>query len=171
MKKYFILLLFVFLSVNFVASQQKIKASGATISFVFVEKKVDGTISGFSSSSTIDSNDFSNSKLKGSVEVATLSTGNFLRDWSLKSSKYFDADTYPTMSFESISIKKVGDNYEVLGQLTIKKISKPLTFIFKQVENSLVGTTSLYSSDFDIQILKKSREANKVEIQVTLTLE
>ncbi len=171
MKKYFIILFVILLGVNFVVGQQKIETSEAAISFVFVEKKVKGSISGFSSTSTIDTEDFSNSKFKGTVKVETLSTGNFLRDWSLKSSKYFDADKYPTLKFESNSIRKIENAYEVTGQLTIKETSKPVTFIFTKVENRLKGTATIYSADFDIQILKKSREANKVEIQLAFNLE
>ena len=36
--------------------------------------------------------------------------------------------------------------------MTIKGIKKPITLTFEQQDNRLIGTTSLYTSDFDIQI-------------------
>ncbi len=170
MKKYSLILIALILGINFATAQDKMTLSDADISFVFVSKKVKGTISGFSTTSVIDTNDFLNSKLKGSVQTETLDTGNFLRNWSLKGSKYFDVDKYPTLAFESTSIKKNNNAFEVTGQLTIKETTKPITFLFTKEENRLKGTATIYSTDFDIQIIKKSREANKVEILLSFEL-
>ena len=69
--------------------------ASAKITFEFLSKKVNGSIEGFESESQIDWDVPSNSKFKGSVKVATLDTNNGLRNWSLRSSRYFNAKTYP----------------------------------------------------------------------------
>ena len=101
------------------------------VEFEFISKGVDGKISGFESSSSIDFENISNSKFKGSVAVKTIKTGIFLRDWSLKGRKYFDEDTHPYIEFESNSISEQGNEILVNGNLTIKGITKAVTINFK----------------------------------------
>ena len=150
-------------------AQESQQVSSAEITFVFLNNDVDGTIAGFSSSSTIDMSNLTNAVLKGSVDVATIDTDNSIRNWSLKREKYFDAETYPKITFQSSSIQVDGSNITVIGQLTIKDITKKLTFKFTSKENQLVGTATLYSSDFGISI-KSEREKNKVAMKIVLNL-
>ncbi len=166
--KFSVFLIFVCLSPLLVFGQAKTIKS-AEISFVFVSKDVDGHISGFDSSSSIDFENPTNSKLKGSVAVKTIKTGIFLRDWSLKGGKYFDADDHPRIFFESNSIAPTADGFSVKGILTIKGNEKPITIDFKKQENQLIGTTTLFSSDFGINI-KKKREDNEVQVKMTFDL-
>ncbi len=145
--------------------------TSATVSFVFVEKDVDGEISGFESDSKIDWDNLENSTLSGTVQSETISTGNFLRDWSLRGGKYFNADDYPKIKFTSTKIQVKKDTIMVDGDLTIKDITKSIQFTFLKQGKHLIGTTTLFSSDFDITILKKGRESNKVKIKIDLELE
>ena len=42
---------------------------------------------------------------------------------------FFDAEKYQTIAFQGKSLKKVKDNqYELLGDLTIKDVTRPITF-------------------------------------------
>jgi len=143
----------------------------AAISFSFIEKEVSGTVSGFKSTSVIDWNNLENSIIEGQVAAETLKTGNFIRDFALKRSKYFNVDTYPFITFHSTKIQAKEDYIEVRGTLTLKGISKPLAIAFEKEDNTLVGNATLYSSDFDIVIFKKGRDANKVVVTFALQLE
>jgi polyisoprenoid-binding protein YceI len=51
------------------------------------------------------------------------------RDEHLKSPEFFDAATYPKITFESTSFTKTDeeDEYKLAGNLTIKGITKPVT--------------------------------------------
>ena len=54
-------------------------------------------------------------------------TGNEDRDAHLKSADFFDADTTPEITFVSTGIKDVqGDDFVLVGDLTIKGITKPV---------------------------------------------
>ncbi len=150
-------------------AQSSLQVSSAEVSFVFVNNDVEGSLTGFSSSSVIDLNDFENSKLKGSVKAETISTGNSIRNWSLRRSKYFDADTYPKISFESKTIQIDRDKIKVVGELTIKDVTKELSFNFTKSKKQLVGTAVLYSSDYGVNI-KGDREKNKVNVKIVLNL-
>ena len=167
MKKIFLFLLIGSLSSLLVQAQTAIES--AQINFIFVSKDVEGTISGFRSDSSIDLQQIEASTLKGSVSVESLKTGNRLRDWSLKKSKYFNEDDYPRLSFESKSISKTGNGFAAEGIVTIKGISKPLIIKFIRKGDQLIGTTSLYSSDFNINI-KSKREDNLVEIEMVFKI-
>lgn len=149
--------------------QNKFSIASSEITFVYVSSKVDGSVKGFSSSSSIDLDNLDTSSFKGSVKTETLKTGNFLRDWSIRGEKYFDAETYPTLNFESTSIRKEGTILIVNGNLTIKETTKAITIRFKQEGKKLTGTTSLYSSDYGISV-KKKREKNKVNVTIVLNL-
>ena len=154
-----------------IKAQNPGEISSAAITFNFVEKDVDGSIGGFSSNSSIDWNVIENSAISGSVKTETIKTGNFIRDWSLRGSKYFDADQYPNITFESKKIANEDADILVDGLLTIKGISKPVQIRFKREGKRLLGTTTLFSSDFDITILKKGRESNKVQVNFKLNFD
>ncbi|SDL24154.1 YceI family protein [Kriegella aquimaris] len=151
-------------------AQKPVVISSAEITFSFVSKDVQGSIAEFSANTSLDFDHIERASLEGSVAVSSLKTGNFLRDWSLKGKKYFDADNYPKITFKSTSVSGTGEAFTVKGMLTIKDISKSITIDFKKEGNTLVGTTTLFSSDFNIDI-KKERTDNKVIVTLQFTLE
>ncbi|MGB5553759.1 MAG: YceI family protein [Flavobacteriaceae bacterium] len=154
---------------TFSYAQSAVKIASAEITFNFINNDVDGSISGFSSSSLIDLTTMSNSIFEGSVDVETLKTGNFLRDWHLKSGKYFDVDAHPKITFKSTSVQETNDGITVKGMLTIKGITKELNIEFKKTGNDLMGTTTLFTSDFDIQV-KDDHDQNKVVVHMVFRL-
>lgn len=166
----FSLCLFLAIGLSFnIASGQNTSIKSAQISFEFVSKNVKGTISGFESESSIDLGNLESSIFKGSVSSETLDTNSGLRNWSLKSGKYFDADDYPKISFESNVVRLEGEKLVVKGILTIKETSKQVTITFIRKENQLIGTTSLYSIDYGIKI-KKKREDNLVKVKMVFDI-
>ena len=167
MKKIFLFLLIG--SIGFLNLRAQTEIKSAEVSFVFISKDVDGTIDGFESESSIDLNNIEDSSFKGSVAVETIKTGNFLRDWSLKKSKYFNEEDHPKILFESTSIAKTNSGFLVDGNVTIKGKSKPLSISFKRNGNQLTGKASLYSSDFGVNI-KSKREDNLVQINILFEL-
>lgn len=167
MRVYLLVLCFAITTIKSTFAQATL--TNAAISFEFVSKGVKGTISGFQSNSSIDLNNFENSLFEGSVAVKTLNTNNRLRNWHLKNGKYFDADTYPKITFKSKSVRSTTNGYIVSGDLTLKGITKPLEIVFTKKENLLEGNASLYSSDFNIKI-KKNRDDNLVKLNLRLQL-
>ena len=167
MKLYSKFLILFLLVANALSAQQTI--TSARIEFVFVSKDVDGTIEGFKSSSKVIPEQLTSSVFEGSVAVSTIKTGNFLRDWHLKNSKYFDEEAYPLITFKSTEVTSNKTGFEVSGTITIKGISKTLIWYFEKDGNTLRGSATLFSSDFNINI-KKGRQENKVEVNLILEL-
>ena len=167
MKK--IILFFLICSASSLSIQAQTDIKSAEISFVFISKDVDGTIEGFKTESSIDLNKIEASSFKGSVAVESIKTGNFLRDWSLMKSKYFNEEDHPRILFESTTIAKTNNGFLVDGLITIKGQKKPFSINFKRKGNQLTGKASLYSSDFGINI-KSKREDNLVQINFLFEL-
>ncbi|MGB5819339.1 MAG: YceI family protein [Saonia sp.] len=165
--KSFTIILFLALATTILVAQKKPLLTNGRISFTFISKDVSGSIAGFESKSYIDLDNPSNSKFKGSVAVETLKTGISFRDWHLKGRKYFVEKEYPRITFESTEVKSDGGIIKVTGKLTIKDISKTTLFQFQQKGKQLIGTTTLYTSDFGIDI-KKNRADNKVTVKIVL---
>lgn len=63
------------------------------------------------------------------VDIASIDTREPKRDDHLRSADFFDAAQFPKMTFKSTKITKKGaDEYELTGDLTIKDITRPVTF-------------------------------------------
>jgi polyisoprenoid-binding protein YceI len=89
--------------------------------------KVRGRFASFSGSVTI-ADDRLASSVEASVDMASVSTGDDGRDGHLKSGDFFDVEQFPTMSFRSTSVVADGGDYALNGDLTIKGVTKPVTF-------------------------------------------
>jgi polyisoprenoid-binding protein YceI len=64
--------------------------------------------------------------IAGTVTVSSITTFDETRDGHLQSPDFFDADRYPTLDFESTSVRSFGDELVVEGDLTIKGVTKPV---------------------------------------------
>ena len=78
-----------------------------------------------------DPNDLSKSSVAFTAQVASIDTNVAPRDADLRSANYFDADKYPTLTFQSTQIRKSGDHYVAEGQLTIKDVTRPVSIPFR----------------------------------------
>jgi len=90
---------------------------------------VKGSFSGIKGILQYDEADPGRSSVKAEVPVTSLSTGDAQRDGHLKSAEFFDAEKFPTMSFESSEVKQTGSGeYAVVGTLTLHGVSKTVSF-------------------------------------------
>jgi polyisoprenoid-binding protein YceI len=54
------------------------------------------------------------------IDAASIDTHEDKRDGHLRSADFFDVARYPTLTFTSTSVKRLGDELEVTGKLKIK---------------------------------------------------
>jgi polyisoprenoid-binding protein YceI len=65
----------------------------------------------------------------GTVKAATISTRSDQRDEHLRSPDFFDAETYPELSFQSTAIEQLDEEtYRITGDLTIRGTTKEIVF-------------------------------------------
>ncbi len=70
------------------------------------------------------------------IETASVNTDNERRDGHLRSADFFAADSFPQITFASTRIEKLsGNKYRVLGTLTMRGVTKPVT-----LEAEVAGT-------------------------------
>lgn len=75
----------------------------------------------------------------------------------LRGKDFFDVDKYPVAQFVVTSSKSLTNNeFEVLGNLTIKKVTKPILIKIKQNQNSYSGKISIDRTAFGVQYNSKS---------------
>jgi len=93
---------------------------------------VRGSFAGFSGALRVDCD--GDALAIGSVDAATLETGNSVRDGRLRGREFFDADRYPELRFRSTAIEGLGENsWTITGELTIKHITRPIVLRARRV--------------------------------------
>jgi polyisoprenoid-binding protein YceI len=94
-----------------------------------VVSEVDGYFKMFDGSMENSKPDLSDAKIQFTVDVASINTDNEKRDNHLKSDDFFNAEKFPSMKFESTSMKPAGENkFKLAGNLTIRDVTKPVEF-------------------------------------------
>ena len=88
---------------------------------------VRGTFGEFEGKIVLDGN-IADAKVTGSAKAASIDTSQPDRDTHLRSADFFDAETYPELTFESTSLTEVDEEtFEITGDLTMHGVTKPIT--------------------------------------------
>ncbi|MEV4686186.1 YceI family protein [Microbacterium sp. LWH3-1.2] len=82
-------------------------------------------------------------RVEASVDATSLDTNDENRDAHLRSADFFDVEQYPTIEFRSTGVRLEAGEFLVDGDLTIRGITKPVTFDF---EFGGFGKDPIYSS-------------------------
>src|ERR1039458_1253763 len=112
------------------AGTYNIDAVHSTVGFVarhLVASKVRGRFTDFVGAITIGDTPESSS-VDATVQAASITTDNEMRDAHLKSPDFLAFETYPTLTLKSTKISAKGDDFEVVADLTVKGITKSVTF-------------------------------------------
>lgn len=75
-----------------------------------------------------DLEDLTTAAINFTINVSSINTRNTDRDNHLRSADFFDIDHHPTITFTSTKIEGSDDDYTITGDMTIKGITKPVTF-------------------------------------------
>lgn len=89
---------------------------------------VSGKFTNYEGTISTDDDNFENASIEFSAETNSIDTNNTDRDNHLKSADFFDVENHPKLTFKATSFTKSGDDYELSGDLTIKDITKSVTF-------------------------------------------
>ncbi len=89
--------------------------------------KVRGAFREYTGSITIGE-DVASSTAEATIQIGSVDTGTADRDAHLRSGDFFDAETYPTMTFGNAKVvSRDGDDVVVEGDLTIKDVTRPVS--------------------------------------------
>lgn len=100
------------------------------------------------------------STVEATVEIASINTNQKERDNHLRTNDFFKADEFPTMTFASQSVALNGENMTVLGDLTLRGVTKPVTLTgefggivtdgYGQVKAGFEASTKINRHDFGV---------------------
>ena len=102
---------------------------------------VTGRFNAYTGSIEASDDSFVDAKVAFEAQIDSISTGQEQRDGHLKSADFFDAATYPTLTFASTGLSKKGDGLVLAGQLTMRGVSKDISLDvdFGGMEKDLYG--------------------------------
>lgn len=105
--------------------------------------------------------DLASSSVSAEIDMSSVKTGNADRDAHLTSSDFFNAETNPTMTFRSTSLAGHGEEFTMVGDLTINGITQQVeldveffgTSVFPMDQSTRAGfsaTGTISRKDFGI---------------------
>ena len=71
------------------------------------------------------------SAVTATVDLSSVNTGNETRDNHIRSEDFFHIEKHPTMTFRSTGIRAEGENFLLDGDLTLRGVSRPVTFFLE----------------------------------------
>jgi polyisoprenoid-binding protein YceI len=92
---------------------------------------VRGAFKDFTGEAVVDTENPAASTVNVTIKTASIDTGVADRDAHLRSADFFDAETYPEITFVSTDVVRDGDDWTITGDLTIKDVTKPVAIEFE----------------------------------------
>lgn len=93
----------------------------------FVVSETEGNFKDFDVKVTSTSDDFNGAAVEFTAKIASINTENEKRDGHLKSDDFFNAEKFPEIKFKG-KVEKQGAKYVLKGDLTIRDVTKAVTF-------------------------------------------
>ena len=90
--------------------------------------EVPGYFRDFTGAVNFDSKDIAKSTVEFTAKVTSVDTGVAARDNHLRTADFFEVEKYPDLTFKSTKVEKKGDGWMLTGDLTLKGVTKSVTF-------------------------------------------
>lgn len=105
--------------------------------------------------------DFEDSTVEATIDVASVDTNQEMRDNHLRTGDFFLVEEFPTATFRSTSVSGTPDDFVIVGDFTLRGVTKPITLKgeFGGIERDGYGnlhagataTTKINRLDFGVQ--------------------
>ncbi|MCA1638379.1 MAG: YceI family protein [Acidobacteria bacterium] len=92
---------------------------------------VPGYFRDFTGTVNYDPKDIAKSSVEFTAQMTSVDTGVAGRDKHLRTADFFKVEKFPTMTFKSTKVEKKGKNMLVTGDLTMKGVTKQVSFPFE----------------------------------------
>jgi len=187
MKRLYTTLLLLTVSAGFVFSQTTWKADPAHTRVRFsathmLIAEVSGEFKEFEGKIVTKNEDFSDAEVTFTAMVGSLNSDNERRDGHLKSDDFFNVEKFPELKISG-KISKKGDKYYLVGEMTIRDVTKPIKFDVKyngQVKTrsgtkagfKVTGTVNRFDYDMKFSgVVEAGGLVVSEEIEITVTSE
>lgn len=124
-------------------------------SIEFKSKDPSGSFKTMEGQIEFDEKDLANSSFDFKIDIRSISTGNGMMTKKAQTPEWFDTAKYPYAKFKSTKVeKKEGSTYNIIGNLTIKGITKtvtvPATYTKSGSKITFKGTFNVNRMDFKV---------------------
>ena len=127
-----------------------------------------GEFSGLKGTISFDPNDLATSKFDATIDVATINTGNGMKNTHAKSAMWFDAEKYPVIKFTSETITKTATGYETKGILDMHGVQKEITIPFTFTNNTFSGSFEINRLDYNINTAEPNHGSAKFKVDINV---
>jgi polyisoprenoid-binding protein YceI len=124
------------------------------------------------------------STVTATVDLSSVNTGNETRDNHIRSADFFDIEKHPVMTFRSTGIRPEGENFLLDGDLTLRGITKSVTFFLEVngfgpdpyggTRTGFSATTEINRNDWEVSFngpIPGTNNAMVLSDKVTINLE
>jgi len=147
---------------------------------------VHGQFGEFEVAVEFDPADVAATTIEATIQIASVDTDHTKRDEHLRGADFFDAATFPTMTYKSTKVRKITkDGFEVVGDLTMHGVTQEvvlavdtipatITDPWGNVRTGTSATTRIDRKDFGVSWSKIMDNGGLVvgdDIHITLDIE
>ncbi|MCW2761521.1 MAG: hypothetical protein JWR85_1722 [Marmoricola sp.] len=143
--------------------------------------KVRGAFNEFEGTAHLDGSDPAKSSASVTIDVASIDTRQPQRDDHLRTNDFFDAPTFPKITFVSTAVEQVSEEtFRMAGDLTIKDVTRPISIDFEYTGSAtdpfgnqrvgFEGSTVINRKDFGVNF-NAVLETGGVMVSEKITLE
>lgn len=131
-----------------------------------------------------DAKDVTKSSVQVSIKTASIDTDNESRDKDLHQSEFLDVAKFPEMTFKSTKVEKRGAQLVLIGDLTLKGVTRPVEIPFTlsgpitdpwgNQRIAAEGSTKINRRDFGVTYARKMQDGSAVvgdEVKISLEIE
>lgn len=123
---------------------------------------VEGSFDRFGGTVLYSDKDLTKTSISLLIDASTISTGSSTRDKDLNKEKFFDTENHRFITFKSKEVVRKGRNLIVVGDLTMKGVTKEMRIPFERTQGRFIdpfwsnlnigfkGSINLNRSDFNI---------------------
>lgn len=151
-----ILLLAIGLTMQVQAQSYEPTDAGSKVKFTIKNFSINttGSFTGLKGAIVFDAANPSKSTFEVSVDANTVNTGTESRDNHLRKEDYFNVKDHPRISFKSDKITAQGNGFTMNGKLTMKGVTKEISFPFTAVAKDkgylFEGSLQLNRKDYNV---------------------
>jgi polyisoprenoid-binding protein YceI len=127
-----------------------------------------GEFKGLKGNISFDPADLANAKFDVTVDVASINTGNGMKNTHAKSAMWLDAEKYPLIKFTSNSVSKTADGYSAKGILDFHGVQKEIVIPFTFVNNTFAGSIEVNRLDYNVNVAEPAHGAAKFKLDITV---
>ena len=110
-----------------------------------------------------------NPAIKATFQLSSAKTGDFTYDSTLPEGDWFDTENHPKGLFTSKTVEATAGGYKVTGDLELRGVSKPQSFLLKQSGKTLKAQFTINRLDYGIG-LDSDPDAEWVNRDIVMTL-